>query len=162
MEQIYAHVNRCFTWGVEVRVIHYHFHRPLGKVKKNHDQAIVKDIWQEMADLSVNEIYGLWTVEECHTKIFSSKKLQGVTLGNNVMNVSPSLTPLFPYAKVLFPLNHHKISVSYFKSENSTFSPIIYSHMDISFKYVRYRYFYKRHFYKTYKLYFYKTYKICP
>lgn len=38
--------------SVEVGVMPCCFHRLLGKIKDNHDQIIVKDIWQNMADLS--------------------------------------------------------------------------------------------------------------
>lgn len=41
---------------------------------------------------------------------------------------------------MLFPLHHHKISVFYFRSDNSTFTPIIiYPYLDILFNYIRYK-----------------------
>lgn len=40
-----------YLGGVEGRAISYCSHSPLSKVN-NHNQTIVKDIWQEMADLS--------------------------------------------------------------------------------------------------------------
>ena len=41
-----------YLGGVEGRVISYCSHSPLSKVNNNHNQTIVKDTWQEMADLS--------------------------------------------------------------------------------------------------------------
>lgn len=41
-----------YLGGVEVGVMPCCFHRHLGKLKDNHDQIIVKDIWQEIAELS--------------------------------------------------------------------------------------------------------------
>ena len=41
-----------YLGGVEVGAMPCCFHRLLGKLKDNHDQIIVKDICQEMADLS--------------------------------------------------------------------------------------------------------------
>lgn len=60
--------------GVEGRVISYCSHSPLSKVNNNHNQTIVKDTWQEMADLSYVKFMDS-TIYKGHTKILPLKSL---------------------------------------------------------------------------------------